>query len=106
MPNSGHIGEFVPMNRLVIIGIAILVITMPLAFVIPVITIIPGLASATLYTMAYECSTPLGQMGSAYLGVEGLCAASSAAFYIVAGIGAVGAVMIVIGKRREAAGSG
>ena len=94
------------MHRLVLIGIAILVITMPLAFVIPVITVIPGLASATLYTMAYECSTPLGQMGSAYLGVEGLCAASNTAFYIVAGIGAAGAVMIVIGKRREAAGSG
>ena len=42
-------------------------------------------------------------MGSEYLGVQGLCAASSAAFYIVAGIGAVGAVMIVIGKRRESA---
>ena len=93
------------MHRLVLIGIAILVITMPLAFVIPVITVIPGLASATLYTMAYECSTPLGQMGSAYLGVEGLCAASNTAFYIVAGIGAVGAVMIVIGKRKESADS-
>ena len=93
------------MHRLVIIGIALLVITMPLAFVIPVITVIPGLVSSTLYTLAYECSTPLGQMGSAYLGVEGLCAASSAAFYIVVGIGAVGAVMIVIGKRKESAAS-
>ena len=93
------------MHRLVIIGIALLVITMPLAFVIPVITVIPGLVSSTLYTLAYECSTPLGQMGSAYLGVEGLCAASSAAFYIVVGIGTVGAVMIVIGKRKESAAS-
>ena len=106
MPNSGHIGESVPMNRLVIIGIAILVITMPLAFVIPVITIIPGLLSSTLYTMASECASPLGQIGANFLGLQELCVAVSAVFYIVVGIGAVGAVMIVIGKRREAAGSG
>ena len=43
------------MHRLVIIGIALLVITMPLAFVIPVVTVIPGLVSSTLYTLAYEC---------------------------------------------------
>ena len=42
------------MHRLVIIGIALLVITMPLAFVIPVVTVIPGLVSSTLYTLAYE----------------------------------------------------
>ena len=106
MPNRGHIGEFVPMNRLVIIGIAILVITMPLAFVIPVITVIPGLLSSTLYTMASECASPLGQIGSAFLGLQGLCVAVSAVFYVVVGIGAAGAVMIIMGKRREAAGSG
>ena len=77
MPNRGHIGEFVPMNRLVIIGIAILVITMPLAFVIPVITVIPGLLSSTLYTMASECASPLGQIGSAFLACRG-CASLSA----------------------------
>ena len=106
MPNRGHIGECVPMNRLVIIGIAILVITMPLAFVIPVITVIPGLLSSTLYTMASECASPLGQIGSAFLGLQGLCVAVSAVFYVVMGIGVAGAVMIIMGKRREAAGSG
>ena len=95
-----------PMNRLVIIGIAILVITMPLAFVIPVITVIPGLLSSTLYTMASECASPLGQIGSAFLGLQGLCVAVSAVFYVVMGIGVAGAVMIIMGKRREAAGSG
>ena len=94
------------MHRLVIIGIAILVITMPLAFVIPVITVIPGLLSSTLYTMASECASPLGQIGANFLGLQGLCSAVSAVFYVVVGIGAAGAVMIIIGKRREASDSG
>ena len=93
------------MHRLVIIGIALLVITMPLAFVIPVVPVIPGLISSTLYTLAYECTSPLGQIGAEFLGLQGLCVAVSAVFYIVVGIGAVGAVMIVIGKRRESATS-
>ena len=94
------------MHRLVIIGIALLVITMPLAFVIPVITVIPGLLSSTLYTMASECASPLGQIGANFLGLQGLCSAVSAVFYVVIGIGAAGAVMIIIGKRREASDSG
>ena len=83
-----------------------LVITMPLAFVIPVITVIPGLLSSTLYTMASECASPLGQIGANFLGLQGLCSAVSAVFYVVVGIGAAGAVMIIIGKRREASDSG
>ena len=89
------------MHRLVIIGVALIVITMPLAFVIPVITVIPGLLSSTLYTMASECASPLGQIGANFLGLQGLCSAVSAVFYIVVGIGAVGAVMIFIGRRKR-----
>ncbi len=91
------------MHRLVIIGVALIVITMPLAFVIPVITVIPGLLSSTLYTMASECASPLGQIGANFLGLQGLCSAVSAVFYIVVGIGAAGAVMIFIGRRKESA---
>ena len=46
---------------------------------------------------------PLGQISAEFLGFQGLCVAVSVVFYIVVGIGAVGAVMIVIGKRRESA---
>ncbi len=78
---------------------------MPLAFIIPIVPVIPGLFSSTLYTMASECASPLGQIGVNFLGLQGLCSAVSAVFYIVVGIGAAGAVMIVIGKRKESATS-